>query len=192
GIGANAAVMADGSWEMPFGPVPIDQELAAAVVRHAPVTVDATAHLREHSLEVQVPFLQYFQPKLTIVPILFSHLSYAACATLGRGLATAVKNSTREVLLVASTDMSHYETRETAQRQDRLALERIADLDPEGLYETVSRHNISMCGVIPTVITLIAAQGLGAEQAALVRYTDSGAATGDTSQVVGYAGWVVR
>ena len=96
-----------------------------------------------------------------------------------------------KILLVASTDMSHYESRESASRKDKMALAHILDLDPEGLYNTVLGNRISMCGIIPTTIALIASLKLGCHQADLVRYTDSGEASGDTEQVVGYAGLIL-
>lgn len=197
GTGAPAALMATGSWEMPMGEVAINRELAAIILRLCPeIRVDERAHLAEHSLEVLVPFLQYRQPRLTIVPLCLARLSFADCRLIGRALAAAVQEFERDfgrpVLLAASTDMSHYESRQSASARDRLAIDRVLALDPEGLYQTVVEQRISMCGVIPTVITLIAALETGAEAAELVRYSDSGEASGDTGQVVGYAGFVIR
>lgn len=192
GIGPAAAIMASGTWEMPLGLVPIDESLAEEICRQCPsVGKDTRAHAAEHSLEVQVPFLQYFQKDLRITPITVSHLSFASCEELGHGIARAIKNAKAQILMVASTDMTHYESREAASVKDGLAMDRIKALDPEGLYQTVANKRISMCGVIPTTIALIAALDLGAKAAELVQYTDSGATTGDTRQVVGYAGFVV-
>lgn len=196
GLGAEVAVMAQGSWLMPLGEVAINAELARLLLAHCPaVTADPAAHRQEHSLEVQVPFLQMRQPKLEIVPLVISQLSLPRCLEIGRGIAAAIEEYSREyarpVLLVASTDMTHYQSRSQATAQDRLAIERVLALDPEGLYRTVREHRISMCGIIPTVITLAAALALGAVRAELIRYTDSGEASGDTSQVVGYAGFVI-
>ena len=110
---------------------------------------------------------------------------------MGQGLAAAIKSFGKPVLMVASTDMTHYESRQSASTKDSLALERIKELDPEGLYKTVVGKRISMCGIMPTSVTLIAALALGAKKAELIRYTDSGETSGDTSQVVGYAGLVI-
>lgn len=179
-------------WQMPLGKVAIDQGLARSISnRSLVITEDETAHNFEHSLEVQVPFLQYFQDSLQIVPIVVSHVSYAVCREAASDLAGAIKEYERPVLLVASTDMTHYESRQEAGRKDRLALERINALDPRGLYDTVVDNRISMCGFMPTTIVLLAAVELGASHAELVRYTDSGEASGDISQVVGYAGIIV-
>jgi len=179
-------------WEMPAGIVPIERALAVSILRNSDIIVDDDlAHTREHSLEVQVPFLQYFQENLKIVPIVVSHVPYDVCRQAAHDLATAIVDFHEPVLMVASTDMTHYESRQSANKKDHMALERIQALDPQGLYETVIHNQISMCGIIPTTIILLAAMELGATRAELVRYTDSGEASGDTAQVVGYAGLVV-
>lgn len=192
GIGARAAVMASGGWEMPLGMVPIADDLASILLSASQLLEDdASAHLYEHSLEVQVPFLQYRQPALRIVPICLGGLSYGTCEEIGAAVALSIGQYRKPVLLVASTDMTHYETQERANAQDRLAIDRVLALDPRGLYETVRGHGISMCGVIPTTITLVAAKALGAKRARLIRYATSGDVTGDYRQVVGYASFVV-
>ncbi len=179
-------------WEMPMGTVPIDQELAAQLLKVSTIiTEDEHAHNSEHSLEVQVPFLQFLQKNLQIVPICVSHISYAECEVVAKDIATAVQAASRPVLLVASTDMTHYKSREQAAAQDHMAIEKMLACDPKGLYETVHARQISMCGVIPTVITLLASRELKSNKVELVRYTDSGEASGDTNQVVGYAGLII-
>ena len=180
-------------WEMPLGPVPIQRELAISILKHSEVIVDDdTAHLQEHSLEVQVPFLQYLQPNLTIVPIVVSHVPYEVCQQAAHDLVQAIQSYGKPALLVASTDMTHYEPRASANAKDQLALQHILSLDPRGLYETVLGNHISMCGIIPTTIVLLAALEQGASRAELIRYTDSGEVSGDTAQVVSYAGLVIR
>ncbi len=179
-------------WDMPFGRVPIARELAVKILKNSTIIIDDdTAHQFEHSLEVQVPFLQYLRDNLKIVPIVISHLSFAECRETARDLVTGIRELGEEVLIVASTDMTHYEPRRIASKKDRLALERITALDPAGLYDTVIDNRISMCGIIPTTVALLAALKMGAMRAELVRYTDSGEAAGDTGQVVGYAGLIV-
>ncbi len=179
-------------WRMPMGTVPVDGQLAAAILeRSTAIVADEEAHASEHSLEVQIPFLQQVQPHLQIVPIVVGHLPYGVCQAAARDLAGAIAGHDKPVLLVASTDMSHYESRQQASQKDRLAIERILALDPRGLYDTVLGQRISMCGIMPTTIVLLAALELGATRAELVEYTDSGAASGDTDQVVGYAGLIV-
>ncbi len=192
GQGVPVALMDQGGWDMPMGEVPINQELAAEIAKNSPtIQVDEVAHRFEHSLEVQVPFLQYMQKKLSIAPLVVSHVSYETCVLVGNGLAESIKNYGKPVLIVASTDMTHYESRESASSKDSMALERIEVLDPEGLYNTVVGNRISMCGIMPTTIALVASLSLGAKKAELIRYTDSGETSGDTDKVVGYAGLVI-
>jgi AmmeMemoRadiSam system protein B len=192
GHGVPVSLMDKGAWQMPMGEVPINEELAAKLVsKSSIIQSDDVAHRSEHSLEVQVPFLQFVQQDLTISPIVVSHISYKDCVLVGNDLAEAIMEFSKPVLIVASTDMTHYESRESASSKDSLALERIKELDPEGLYNTVVGNRISMCGIMPTTVALVAALKLGATSAELIRYTDSGEASGDTSQVVGYAGLVI-
>ncbi len=191
GRGADLALGTE-DWRMPLGTVPIDRRLADAILsRSTLIEEDSEAHRLEHSLEVQVPFLQQVQPGLMIVPLVVAQTPYDHCRTVARDLAEAIRGHGRPVLIVASTDMSHYETRQEASQKDSMAIERMLALDPQGLYATVLGHRISMCGVIPTTIALLTALELGASRAELVRYTDSGEASGDTSQVVGYAGLII-
>ena len=180
-------------WAMPMGSVPFAVDVAAALLQNSSVIVsDNSAHQYEHSLEVEIPFLQFFQPRLSIVPLVVSHISYKKCQQVARDLALAISFYDGPVLLVASSDMTHYESREDAEPKDHLALEYLLKLDPEGLYNTVVTNRISMCGVIPATITLLVAREIGSTGAELIRYTDSGEVSGDTSQVVGYAGVVIR
>lgn len=194
GMGAPVALMVEGDWIMPLGPVPINTKLAGLILKQtaAPIEADATAHKFEHSLEVQVPFLQHLQPKLTLAPLVISHISYTTCREVGLAVASAIQEYGMPVLMVASTDMTHYESRSSASVKDHRAMKHIEQLDPEGLYHTVTSQGITMCGIMPTTVTLIAALELGATKAELVRYTDSGETSGDTDQVVGYAGFVVK
>jgi len=192
GYGAPVALMQKGAWSMPLGEVPINTLLAQTLLTQTDLIEDDTlAHRFEHSLEVQVPFLQYFRPDMTLTPMVISHLSFNNCQIIGKALAAAIEQYDKPVLIVASSDMTHYESREAATAKDSLAMAQIKALDPAGLYNTVLDKGISMCGVMPTTITLIAALRLGATKASLIRYTDSGEASGDTKQVVGYAGFVI-
>ncbi len=191
GRGAPVALGTE-AWAMPMGRVPLAVDLAGQVLKQAEIiTPDDDAHRFEHSLEVQVPFLQYLQPDLSILPLVISNLSYQQCQQVARELVQGIKAWGGEVLMVASTDMTHYESRQNASLKDHLALEHLLALDPHGLYDTVLTNRISMCGIMPTTIALLAALELGAQRAELVRYTDSGEASGDTRQVVGYAGVVI-
>lgn len=192
GHGAPLALMDSGFWATPLGEVPINRELSAALLKASPlISSDKFAHKFEHSLEVQIPFIQYLRPDVTITPLVVSHVSLAVCQETGEALAQAIKQYDRQVLIVASSDMTHYETRESASRKDQSAMTRILALDPVGLYYTVLDKKISMCGFIPTTIMLFAARKLGASLARLVRYADSGQVNGDATKVVGYAGFVI-
>jgi AmmeMemoRadiSam system protein B len=192
-IGSLFAIQGRGSWQTPLGDSPVDESLAARIAAACPLVVeDDQAHLREHSLEVQLPFIQYFRPDAAIVPIcISSEAGFAELDTLGRALARAVREDGREALIVASTDMSHYVSRKTAEAKDMLAIRKVLALDPAGLFDTVIAERISMCGFQPTAAALVAALGLGASEARLIRYATSGDASGDYSQVVGYAGIMI-
>ncbi|WP_457756288.1 AmmeMemoRadiSam system protein B [Thermodesulfatator indicus] len=193
GLGHPAAIMAKGAWQMPFGTVPIEEKLAAFILQESQVlSHDVEAHLYEHSLEVQVPFLQYLNPDVAIVPICLSHLPYEALEDIGLAVAKGIAAYGGPVLIVASTDMSHYVPLEVAKQKDALAIEKIIELDAVGLIEVVTREKISMCGVFPTATSLIAARALGAKGAELVKYATSGEISGDFYQVVGYAGLIIR
>ncbi len=192
GAGERLAVMDKGTWDMPFGTVSINEELARTVLNKSDLfKADTQAHIPEHSMEVQVPFLQYHNADIAIVPICVSYISFEDCRKAGENLAEAIKEYNKPVLIVASTDMTHYESRKSASQKDKMAMEKIDKLDPQALYNTVVGNRISMCGIMPTTIALTAANFLGATKAELVRYTDSGETSGDTDHVVGYAGYII-
>jgi AmmeMemoRadiSam system protein B len=189
-IGSLFAIQLRGSWQTPLGESPVDEALAARIVSGCPlVEENEEAHRGEHSLEVQLPFIQYFRNDAAIVPICISHEArYAELESLGRALAAAIREDGREALIVASTDMSHYVSQKIAEKKDMGAIRKVLDLDPAGLFQTVTSERISMCGFQPTTAALVAALALGAAGAELVRYQTSGDASGDYTQVVGYAG----
>ncbi|MBN2408831.1 MAG: AmmeMemoRadiSam system protein B [Candidatus Aminicenantes bacterium] len=183
-------IVEGGIWETPLGGVPVDEALAEALVRGSSlIRVEEEAHEEEHSLEVQLPFLQSLRTGFSIVPLSVSPTAgFEDLEDLGKALAAAVRGAGDDVLVVASTDMSHYVSQETARKKDFLAIERIQALDARGLYEVVHREAISMCGFQPTVAAMLAAKELGASRADLIRYMTSGEISGDYVQVVGYAG----
>jgi AmmeMemoRadiSam system protein B len=146
----------------------------------------------EHSLEVQLPFISFFSADVKIVPVTMFSLSLEDCLALAGGIVKAIKELDYPVVIVASSDMSHYLPDKTARQQDKKALDRVLALDPEGLYETVKKERISMCGYVPVTVMLAAARLLGAGSARLVKYATSGEVSGDYDSVVGYAGVVVR
>jgi AmmeMemoRadiSam system protein B len=193
GLGRPAAVWSRGSWRTPLGPVQVDEEMAAALVdAHEALEADEMAHLREHSLEVQLPFLLTRNPRVKIVPVCLADLRLATLLGMGEAMAGLLEGRAGKDWLVAvSSDMTHFQSRETARRQDRLAIERLEAVDAQGLYRTVREHGISMCGVIPAVVALAAAARLGAARGRLVDYSCSGDVTGDDGDVVAYAGLTI-
>ena len=192
GVGAPAAIMTAGTWLMPDGKVELDQDLGQSLLEKSQILEeDSRAHAQEHSIEVQLPFLKRVNPDFKLVPICLARSDLAACQELGAALAGAIDEAGRPVLMVASTDMTHYEAVEAARLKDRQAIDCILELDPEGLYKVVIEQGITMCGVIPTVTILYAAQALGAAQTDLVQYATSGEVNQDFNQVVGYAGLII-
>ena len=188
GIGSLAALSPEDGWQTPLGTVPIEKRLSRLVQQQVPaIQSDAVAHVKEHSLEVQVPFLQYLRPDVAVVPICLAFGDYAGCELIGNGLAAAIKEFEEPVLILASSDMTHYESAEQAKQKDSLALERALALDPQGLVKVCRSNRITMCGVIPAAVMLVAAKALGATSANLVDYTTSGEVSGDYNQVVAYA-----
>jgi AmmeMemoRadiSam system protein B len=185
------AVWTEGVWETPLGTVAVATDLAEAILVRCPGMVAAPeAHAQEHSLEVQIPFLQYFRESISLVPINVSNrASYDQLSGAGEAIAGAIRALGGDVLVIASTDMSHYVPAAQAKALDRMAIDRILALDPRGLVETVFERDISMCGVLPTAAAIIAAVLLGATSAELIAYATSGDVTGDDREVVGYAGF---
>lgn len=193
GLGERISIMARGTWTMPLGDLKIDEPLAQAILQHLPLVRESDdAHRLEHSLETQLPFLQYFRKEFKIVPICLMRLSLDECRLLANTLVQAIEALGRPVLIVASSDMSHFETHAKASEKDHKAIDQILEMNPEGLYQTVEKEGITMCGVNSATVMLTACKELGASQAELVKYMTSGEISGDMDQVVGYAGVIVR
>ncbi len=191
GLGPRASVMARGKWETPLGMVDIDEALAEQILSLAPILEeDHTAHLREHSVEVQLPFLQFMNPAIKIVPMVFYPLRFSEVMEIARAIAQALKEKDERFVIVASSDMSHYLPSNIAREKDFKAIDEILKLDGQGLIDVVHREQISMCGYIPASIMVEASKLLGAKRAELVAYSHSGEVTGE-EPVVGYAGVVV-
>ncbi len=184
--------MSEGAWETPLGDVPIDSDLASALKQRFPaLEEDSAAHRAEHAAEVELPFLQIRQPELTFVPIALGTGQFEVLEQLGKALADVIAGQKDPVLIVASSDMNHYESDAVTRAKDHRAIERILTLDPRGLFDVVTQQDISMCGFGPAVAMLTAARQLGAKSAELVKYATSGDVSGDRDMVVGYAGVVV-
>ena len=193
GLGVAGAVMSEGAWRHPGGSVPVARELATALLDAAnELEEDARAHLREHALEVQIPFLHHRQPDLAIVPITLGRTDPGFCRAVGEAVGRVVAGWPEPVLVVDSTDLNHYESQEVSARKDRLAIDAILALDAEGLWRAVRTHEISMCGIAPTQALLWAVPALGVRTARLVRYQTSGDVSGDYRRVVGYAGLILE
>jgi AmmeMemoRadiSam system protein B len=188
GIGAPAALWPSGQWLTPLGPVPVSSRLSKLILKHAhQVREDVSAHRFEHSLEVQLPFLQYRNPRVSIAALCVSLSDFDSITRMGEGIARAISEYGEQVLMVASSDMTHYESARAARAKDDLALAQVAALDPEALLKVCREKDITMCGVIPTAVMLVAAKALGATQSRLVSYATSGEVNGDLKRVVGYA-----
>jgi hypothetical protein len=191
--GEPMAILTEGSFSTPLGEAKIDTELAAALAHECPwLREDAVAHEREHSLEVQIPFLQFLAKDFRFVPVVLATDRYGAIEELGSAVATVIAAAGDRVLVIASTDMNHYENDKVTRAKDGRAIERILALDPRGLYDTVRNEGITMCGYAATTAMLVAMREMGATETRLVRYATSGDVSGDREQVVGYAGIVIR
>jgi AmmeMemoRadiSam system protein B len=192
GAGAAAALYPDGEWLTPLGSMSINSRLNALLLKHVPfIQSDSVAHQHEHSLEVQVPFLQYLRPDVSISSLCLGHGVYSELRLMASGIATAIREYGDDVLIVASSDMTHYESADEARRKDNTALARVLALDADGLLEVCRSQRITMCGVVPSAVMIEASRELGAAKADLVAYGNSGDVTGDNRQVVGYAGVMV-
>jgi len=179
-------------WQTPLGELLPDTELLENIMARTDLILeDSAAHASEHSIEVQLPFIQITAPGAKIVPIAVKYGNIMELSEIAGAVSSAVKETKRDVVIVASSDMTHYESRLAASAKDKKAIQKIFDVDAEGLVEVVEKNNISMCGYISTAIMLMTAKELGAKKGTLIKYTDSGEVTGDTSQVVGYAGIIV-
>lgn len=193
GVGKSASLMAKGVWEMPCGNVPVDEAFASSILASSRLfSADASAHLMEHSLEVQLPFITARNPRASIVPITVMRAGKDECAEMGQSIARAVKGSGKDVLIAISSDMNHYESDKKTRVKDRLAIDKVLALDYSGLLDVASENDISMCGVLPAAIGIAAAIELGAVEAVLVDYTTSGETSGDFDHVVGYAGILIK
>jgi AmmeMemoRadiSam system protein B len=191
--GETMAILSEGSWQTPFGEAQIDSAMAKELASACPhLHEDAVAHEREHSLEVQLPFLQQLAKDVQFVPVVLGTDRYDILENLGNAIARVVAGQREPVLIVASSDMNHYENDVVTRDKDKQAIDRILALDPRGLYDTVRSVGITMCGYAATVAMLVALVKLNAREGKLIRYATSGDVTGDREEVVGYAGIILR
>lgn len=186
GIGTMVSIFPGGFWSTPLGDVRIDEKLAEEVAQKREFFfLDEESHVREHSIEVQLPFLQYLYGDFKFIPICINDQSLEICVEIGEAVAEVV--SGRNILMIASTDFTHYEPHEVVLRKDKYALERISELDVDGLYRVMEKHDITMCGYGAVAALLAAAKKLGAKKASLLKQSTSGETGGDYESVVGYA-----
>lgn len=193
GLGRRFAIMSEGEWLTPLGSVKINEELATKIKNNSRLfEEDYLAHLQEHSIEVQLPFLLYKNPQVKIVPICIMNGDYTILKELGILIAKSIMEFGEDVLIVVSSDMSHYLPQDEAVRRDKMAIERILNLDTIGLLQTCMKFNITMCGIYPSVIGIEAVKTLGAKEATLVKYATSGDINKDYKKVVGYSGITIK
>ena len=192
GVGRPLAIMSEGSWQTPLGDVPIDIPLAAAL-KHtcALLEEDSSAHRNEHAAEVELPFLQSLQPSLKFVPIALGTFRFEVLEQLGNAIAEVIAAHSAPILIIASSDMNHYESDAITRVKDHAAIDPILRLDARALYDVVTLQHITMCGFGPAIAMLTATKKLGAISAELVKYATSGDISGDRDLVVGYAGIIV-
>jgi MEMO1 family protein len=187
--GKSAAILTQGAWRTPLADAPIDEKLAHSIRAACPLLVeDEVAHSGEHSLEVQLPFLQVLAPDFSFVPIALGTIRFEELVTVGEGLGRVLASASEEILLLTTSDLNHYEDDAATRAKDAKALDRLLSLDARGLYDVCRNEEISMCGLGPAVAMLTALRAIHATQAELVRYATSGDITADRSSVVGYAG----
>ncbi|MDI6643603.1 MAG: AmmeMemoRadiSam system protein B [Methanobacteriaceae archaeon] len=188
GIGSGVSTMTSGKWETPLGHVEIDHEFAQHLIENSGIIdSESSSHEREHSCEVQVPFLQYFKEDFKIVPISMWMQDIETSTEIGMAIKNTVDNLGRDVIVIASTDFTHYEPQEAAQAKDQQVLDAIAMFDEKLMVKRVSELNITMCGYGPVAATMVASKGMGAQKSEIIKYGTSGDVIGDLSEVVGYA-----
>ncbi len=191
--GEDLAINSHGGWRTPLGDVSVDRALALRLRAACPaLQEDEVAHRREHSLEVELPFLQELQPEFTFVPVAIGGTGFADLVQVGEGVAEVIAGSEKEILIVTSSDMNHYEDEGTTRRKDQRAIECMLRLDAKGLFEVCRRERISMCGLGPAIVMLSALRKLDVEGGELVKYATSGEISGDHDAVVGYAGLIFQ
>jgi AmmeMemoRadiSam system protein B len=189
--GESAAILSSGTWRTPLGDAPIDTELATALRDACPLLrEDSVAHSQEHSLEVQIPFLQVLAPEFSFVPVALGTLRFDDLVRVGEAVARILSAAKERVLLLATSDLNHYEDDATTRVKDAKAVEKLLALDARGLFDVCRTEKISMCGLGPAVATITALRGMGVTNGELIRYATSADVSGDTTSVVGYAGIV--
>ncbi|MCC7557356.1 MAG: AmmeMemoRadiSam system protein B [Methanobacteriaceae archaeon] len=188
GIGSGVSAMTSGEWETPLGNVEIDQEFAQQLIQNSDIIdSESSAHLREHSCEIQIPFLQYFKEDFKIVPVSMWMQDVETSHDIGIAIKETVETLGRDTVVIASSDFTHYEPQKAAYTKDRQVLDAIAQLDEKLMVKRVFELNVTMCGPGPVAATIVASKGLGAQNSEIIKYGTSGDVIGDKREVVGYA-----
>ncbi|AXV38307.1 MAG: hypothetical protein CIT01_08900 [Methanobacterium sp. BRmetb2] len=188
GIGSGVSAMTSGEWETPLGNVEIDQEFAQQLIQNSDIIdSESSAHLREHSCEIQIPFLQYFKEDFKIVPVSMWMQDVETSHDIGIAIKETVETLGRDTVVIASSDFTHYEPQKAAYAKDRQVLDAIAQLDEKLMVKRVFELNVTMCGPGPVAATIVASKGLGAQNSEIIKYGTSGDVIGDKREVVGYA-----
>jgi MEMO1 family protein len=189
--GEPAAILSTGAWRTPLGDARIDEALAVALKESCPLLrEDSVAHSAEHSLELQLPFLQVLAPDFTFLPVALGTVRFESLVSVGEAIGRVLENARERVLLLTTSDLNHYEDDATTRIKDRKAIEQLLALDPRGLYDTCRKEEISMCGLGPAAAMLTALNAMGVKKSELVKYATSADVTGDRKAVVGYAGMI--
>jgi AmmeMemoRadiSam system protein B len=191
GKGHDISIMNAGIWNTPLGDAIINTELANKIIdNYNEIKVDPKAHEREHAGEVQLPFIQFLKSDFSFVPICIKELEYEILNKIALAIWNAIEEFRKNVLLIASSDMTHFQPATIAEKMDQMAIEQMMQLKPRKLYQTVLENNISMCGFIPAVIMIIALKKMNCTKGELIAYSNSGEKTGDYDDVVSYAGMI--
>ena len=187
GLGSPLAIYAKGAWETPLGRVEIDEEVAGELMKlYRDLEDDPHAFSKEHSVEVQVPFIQYFWPGVRIVPIIVWRQTKSASTELGRAIARVLEKSNKRIYFIASSDLNHYEPHEITIEKDEKVIDAVLRLDVDGFFAAMERYDVSVCGIAPIAAIIVAARELG-YSAKLLSHTTSGDTSGDRTFTVGYA-----
>ena len=192
GFGEDVSIMAEGKWETPLGELEIDTDLAESILRNSKIIKnDKKAHQYEHSIEVQLPFIQYiFGKDIKFVPICMTRQDINTDIEIAKSICSSI--SGKNILVIASSDFTHYEPQEYAENVDKQAINAILEFNPKKLYDIIYRQNLTMCGPGPITVMLIVCEALRAKKAELLKYATSGDVSGMYDQVVGYASIVIR
>ena len=193
GFGTEISVFNEGEWETPLGSVKIDSEFADALISNSDIaSADFTAHIREHSIEVQLPFLQYFSNDFKIVPVTMGSQNFTASSDLAKAIFDAAGQLNKSYCVIASTDLSHFNNQEKANKVDGFVLEDISEMNEFKLFEEVIQYNITMCGYGPVMTAILVSKMSGKTDCEILAYRTSGDVTGDFTSVVGYASGIFR